>query len=415
MREQQTVPLVLMRGGTSKGLYFHESDLPPPGADRDALLLRLMGSPDVLQIDGLGGSRPITSKVAIIAPSARPDADIDYTFAQVDIEHPVVGYQGNCGNISSGVGPFAIDEDLVKPVEPVTTVRIYNTNTKAVLIARVPVHDGRARVSGDLAIPGVPGTGAEIVVNWIETLGAKTGRLLPTGHPVDEITLESGEVVAATLCDAGNPCVWVPAEALGCTGSELSDQINEDDKLIGTVREIRGKAAVLMGLARDWDRVDEQSPGLPLVGMVAAPADYRTLSGSSVAADQMDLRVRLIFMNRLHESIAGSGSVCLAAASRVTGSTVAAATDHHHPDELLIGHPSGITPTKVCTHDPGGDGGSEPSFDVLGFSRTARRLMKGLAYFPTDESAVTGPPANPYSSKGPGPSTRHRQREKARR
>ncbi len=379
MGQQETIALVLMRGGTSKGLYFHDAHLPPPGGARDALLLRLMGSPDVLQIDGLGGSRPITSKVAIIGPSAREDADVDYTFAQVDIEHPVVGYEGNCGNISSGVGPFAIDEDMVSAVEPVTTVRIYNTNTDAVLVAQVPVHDGCADVTGDLRIPGVPGTGAEIVMNWVQTIGAKTGRLLPTGRPVDEIALQSGDVVEATLCDAGNPCVWVPAEQLGCTGSELSDDIDGNDQLIDTVREIRGRAAVLMGLAQNWDRVDDQSPGLPMVGMVAAPADYQTLSGASVRADAMDLRVRLIFMNRLHESIAGTGSICLAAASRVTGSTVADVAEHRRSEELLIGHPSGVTPTKVSALVAGT---GEPSFTVLGFSRTARRLMKGTAYHP---------------------------------
>ena len=186
----------------------------------------------------------------------------------------------------------------------------------------------------------------------------------------------------ATLCDAGNPCVWVPAEQLGCTGSELSDEINENDKLIDTVREIRGRAAVLMGLTQNWDRVDEQSPGLPMVGMVAAPADYRTLSRASVNADAMDLRVRLIFMNRLHESIAGTGSICLAAASRVTGSTVAALAEHRQSDQLLIGHPSGITPTKVSARAVAK---GEPSFTVLGFSRTARRLMKGTAYRPPIE------------------------------
>ena len=382
MGEQNTIQLVQMRGGTSKGLYFHESHLPPPGAARDAVLLRLMGSPDVLQIDGLGGSRPITSKVAIIGPSARPDADVDYTFAQVDVEHPVVGYQGNCGNISSGVGPFAIDEELVTAVEPVTTVRIYNTNTKAVLVARVPVRGGRAVVAGDRRSPGVPGTGAEIVMNWTETIGAKTGRLLPTGRPVDEIAMDTGDVVDATLCDAGNPCVWVPAKQLGCTGSELSDEINENTGLLDAVREIRGKAAVLMGLAKDWKQVDEQSPGLPMVGLVAPPADYRTLSGTSVDEADMDVRVRLIFMNRLHESIAGSGSVCLAAASRVAGSTVAAVAERRHCDELLIGHPSGITPTKVSARE---DGAAQPTFELLGFSRTARRLMKGIAYYPRTE------------------------------
>jgi hypothetical protein len=374
--EQSGVRCVLMRGGTSKGLYFHAADLPAAGPRRDELLVRVMGSPDVLQIDGLGGSRPITSKVAIIEPSERADADVDYTFAQVDIEQPVVGYGGNCGNISSGVGPFAIDEGLVEPVEPVTRVRIFNTNTRTLLIAEVPVRNGRARVAGDLAIPGVPGTGAPIVMNWVATIGAKTGKLLPTGRAVDELALADGRVVHATLCDAGNPCVWVPAGELGRTGSELAE-INDDAELVGTVRELRGRAAVLMGLATDWERVDEQSPGLPMVGLVAAPESYGTLSGGRVEEKEMGLRVRLLFMNRLHESIAGSGSISLAAASRVPGSVVAAVTAARRTGELLIGHPSGVTPTKVEARIEGGT----PVFEVLGFSRTARRLMAGTAYW----------------------------------
>ena len=376
--EQTGIRCVLMRGGTSKGLYFHEADLPGPGPQRDAMLLRLMGSPDVLQIDGLGGSRPITSKAAIIAPSAHDHADVDYTFAQVEIDHAGVGYAGNCGNISSGVGPFAVDEGLVEASDPVTRVAIFNTNTQALIVAEVPVRDGRARVTGDLAIPGVPGTGAEIVMNWVTTIGAKTGRLLPTGRAVDEITLETGATVQATLCDAGNACVWVLASELGRTGSELAEEINEDAGLIGIVREIRGKAAVQMGLATDWSRVDEQSPGLPMVGLIAPPEGYRTLSGDEVEQKQMDLRVRLLFMNRLHESIAGSGSICLAAAAQLPGSVVEAVTAGRRPGELLIGHPSGITPAKVEAHNgPGG-----VTFGVLGFSRTARRLMDGTAYYP---------------------------------
>jgi 2-methylaconitate cis-trans-isomerase PrpF len=378
--EQLGIRCVLMRGGTSKGLYFHEADLPAPGPRRDALLSRLLGSPDVLQIDGLGGSRPITSKVAVVAPSTRDDADVDYTFAQVDIDSTAVGYAGNCGNISAGVGPFAVDEGLVQPTEPITEVRIFNTNTQALLVAAVPVRAGRARVTGELAIPGVPGTGAEIVMNWVATIGAKTGHLLPSGRPVDRITLRSGETVDATLCDAGNLCVWVPAAQLGRTGSEPPAEINEDVELLDTVREIRGKAAVTMGLVTDWTRVDELSPGLPMVGLVAPPGDYRTLSGATVRGPDMDLRVRLLFMNRLHESIAGSGSICLAAASRIPGSVVAAVTARRRPGELLIGHPSGITPTKVEADTTGND----ITFGVLGFSRTARRLMAGTAYYPDD-------------------------------
>ena len=379
---QSRVRCVIMRGGTSKGVYFHEADLPAVGLDRDTLLLRLMGSPDVLQIDGLGGSRPITSKVAIIGRSDRDDADVDYTFAQVEIDRAVVGYGGNCGNISSGVGPFAVDEGLIEPTEPITTVRIFNTNTQSVLVAEVPVRDRRAQVSGDFAIPGVPGSGAEIVMNWVATIGAKTGQLLPTGRAVDDIALQSGATVHATLCDAGNPCVWVCAAEMGCSGSELADEINSDTVLLDTLREIRGHAAVRMGLATNWRRVDDQSPGLPIVGLVAAPRAYRTLSGGQVEEKDMDLRVRLVFMNRLHESIAGSASICLAAASRIPGSVVERVAGHRRHGQLLIGHPSGVTPTKVQSHY----GPHGASFGFLGFSRTARRLMDGTAYYPTDHA-----------------------------
>ena len=376
--EQTGIRCVLMRGGTSNGLYFREADLPGPGPRRDATLLRLMGSPDILQIDGLGGSRPITSKVAIIALSARDDADVDYTFAQVEIDRAGVSYAGNCGNISSGVGPFAIDEGLVEALEPVTRVRIFNTNTRALIVAEVPVRDGRARVTGDLAVAGVPGTGAEIVMNWVATIGAKTGHLLPTGRAVDEITLESGATVHATLCDAGNPCAWLPAKELGRTGSELAEEINNDAALLAVMQEIRGKAAVRMGLASDWSKVDEQYPGGPMVGLVAPPEGYRTLSGGTVEEKQMDLRVRLLFMNRLHESIAGSGSICLAAAAQIPGSVVEVMTAGRRPGELLIGNPSGVVPVKVEARR-GPDG---VTFDVLGFSRTARRMMAGTAYYP---------------------------------
>ncbi|GHE76423.1 hypothetical protein GCM10017786_01790 [Amycolatopsis deserti] len=376
MTDQLTVRCVLMRGGTSKGLYFHEADLPGPGAARDALLVRLMGSPDPLQIDGLGGSRPITSKLAIIAPSTRDDADVDYTFGQVEIDRAGVGYSGNCGNISAGVGPFAIDEGLVEAVEGTTPVRIHNTNTGAVMTAYVPVRAGKAAVLGDFAVPGAPGTGAEIVMDWSGTVGAKTGALLPTGNPVDEIVLENGAKVRATTCDAGNPCAWVPAADVGLDGGEL----DFDDALLDVVREIRGKVAVRIGLCADWHRVDDESPGLPMVGLVAPPGGYRTLSGTTAEGADMDLRVRLIFMNRLHESIAGTASVCLAAASRVGGSVVDAVATRRERDTVLIGHPSGITPARVAARAV-----PEPphvSFDLLGFSRTARRLMDGAAYYP---------------------------------
>ena len=378
--EQASIRCVIMRGGTSKGLYFRHDDLPAAGPRRDKLLQRLMGSPDILQIDGLGGARPITSKVAIISRSDRADADVDYTFAQVGIERDQVVHSANCGNISAGVGPFAIDEGLVPVTEGVTRVRIYNTNTAKLLVAHVPVRNGKARVEGNLAIPGVPGTAAEIVMNWAGTVGAKTGRLLPTGRASDRIVLENGQVVEATLCDVANPCVWVHAPALGLTGSELVGEINGDADLIGRVREVRGKATVMFGFCNDWQDVDDSSPALPMVGLVAPGADYTTLGGAQAAGAAMDLRVRLMFMNRLHESIAGAGAISVAAASRVEGSVVASVTSGLDAGALLIGHPSGIMPVRVEARPV--DAPPFVPFDVLGFSRTARRLMDCNAYYP---------------------------------
>ncbi len=384
--EQLTIQCAIVRGGTSKGLFFHEADLPAPGPHRDRLLQRLMGSPDVLQIDGLGGSRPITSKVAIIKRSERPDADVDYTFAQVEIERAGVFHHGNCGNISAGVGPFAIDEGLVAAQDGVTAVRIYNTNTDKVIVAEVPVRNGRAQVEGDFAIPGVPGTGAEIVMNYARTAGARTGQILPTGRPTDRVALEDGRTIDVSLVDVANPCAWVRASDFGLGGSELSDAINGDAGLIAAVREVRGKAAVLCGLCRDWRHVDEESSALPMVGLVAPSADYVTLNGTQAAASEMDLRVRLLFMNRLHESIAGTGSMCLAAASRISGSVAAEIGRDRSDDMLRIGHPSGIMPVRVRTVPSAEPAGV--SFEVLGFSRTARRLMDCNAYYP--RSALTG-------------------------
>ncbi len=381
--EQITIRCVLQRGGTSKALYFHESDLPISGPERDALLLRLMGSPDVLQIDGLGGSRPITSKVAIVSKSERPEADVDYTFAQVEIERAHVTWQGNCGNISSGVGPFAIDEGLIPAQDGITVVRIYNTNTQKILVAHVPVRNGKARVSGTFAIPGVPGTGAEIIMDWSGTIGAKSGRLLPTNNPVDTIVMETGEAIEFTLSDAGNVCIWAAASSFGLEGSEPGERFLQDLDLMQRIREVRGKVARMLGVCPDWRCIDEVAPGL-MLGLVAAPDGYLTLNGRPVAAEEMDIRVRLIFMNRLHESIAGTASVSLAAASRVPGSVVERLVQQNSSAILRIGHASGVTLARVASTST--DASPFVHFEHLGFSRTSRRLMSCDAYYPRDFS-----------------------------
>lgn len=203
--EQKRIRTAIMRGGTSRALFVMRNELPADPAVRDRVILRLYGSPDVRQIDGLAGADPLTSKLAIIGPPTRPDADVDYTFGQVSITDAFVDYAGNCGNISSAVGPYAIDEGLVDPVEPVTTVRIHQTNTQCILLAHVPVRNGKAAVEGDYHIDGVPGTGARIALDFADTEGSITGRLLPTGNPVDRLEVPGVGPIELSLVDAGTP------------------------------------------------------------------------------------------------------------------------------------------------------------------------------------------------------------------
>lgn len=380
MSLQHVIPCVLMRGGTSKGAYFHEHDLPPAGAERDALLIRIMGSPDLLQIDGLGGSRPITSKIAIIAPSSRADCDVDYLFAQVDIETATIDYRGNCGNISAGVGPFAIDEGLVAACEPVTQVRIHNVNTGKPFTARVEVDQGKARTTGAFSIPGVPGTGSEILLDYTQTIGAMSGKLLPTGNAVDTLQLDDGREVVLTLCDAGNPVVWIAASSLDLSGSELADEIEGNARLLADLAEIRGRMAQRLGLCRNWEDAAKQSPALPLIGFVARPEAYETSHGETIDFDQIDIRARLIFMGRMHESMAGTASISLAAATRISGSTPFAKCRATGEDQLRIGHPLGSMAVTVRAKS---DGRGE--FDAIGFGRTARRIFAGQVYVPVED------------------------------
>ncbi|MFC1820548.1 PrpF domain-containing protein, partial [Thermodesulfobacteriota bacterium] len=230
--EQIAYPCTVMRGGTSRALFFHEKDLPPKGPERDYLLMKAMGKPGRLEIDGLGGGQLGTSKIAIIGPPSISDADIDYTFAQVLIESDDIEYRANCGNISAAVAPFAIDAGLIKAVSPETVVRIHNTNTQKILTARVPVKEGHVRVKGNYVMQGIPGTGSEIVIDFSKTLGAKTGKLLPTGKVIDEIYLEGGTQLEVSICDAGNPGVFVRASDLGLNGTELPPEIDNNIQVL---------------------------------------------------------------------------------------------------------------------------------------------------------------------------------------
>ena len=377
--EQLEFPCVVMCGGTSKALFFHSSDLPLEREARDQLLKRAMGTPDILQLDGMGGSTLSTSKVAIISRSSRADADVDYTFVQVEVARDSVGYDGNCGNTAAAVGPFAIDEGLVPAIEPMTTVRIFNTNTNQVLVARVPVRNGKARVLGDCAIAGVPGTGAEILMDYSATVGSRTGKLLPTGNAVDSITLEDGRTIEVTVCDVANPCVFVEASHLGATGTELPRVIVSDKQLMGSMAELRGKVGQLLGFWPDWKAKD--LPAMPMLVLVAAPVGHVAIDGSMLDASSMDLCARLMYLDQCHSSLAGTGTICLAAASRIEGSVVhrTVAPKAASEPQVRIGHPSGVTDVRV---EPGRNASDIP-FNALGFARTARRLMAGTVCVPS--------------------------------
>jgi 2-methylaconitate cis-trans-isomerase PrpF len=372
------VPCVFMRGGTSRGAYLRSDDLPADPQARDEMILAIYGSPDVRQIDGLGGADSLTSKVAIIGPSSRPDADIDYTFGQVGITTAEIDYRPNCGNISSGVGPYAIQQGLVPAVEPLTQVRIYNTNTKKVIVAEVPVEDGEIVVDGDCRIDGVPGSGARILLDFLDSGGSATGKLLPTGRPKDVLEVD-GQRYSASLVDAANAYVFLRAEELGLDGTELVDRVNTDRALLDRIEAIRGAAAELYGFVADRKDALKLSPNLPKIAFVAPPKDYQTASGRVIRADDVDLLGRGFSAQILHKAYAVTGAICTGAAAKVPG-TVVNEVCTAPPDQLTvrIGHPAGIFSLEMRVEERNG----ELVLTRAALERTARRIMDGFVYVP---------------------------------
>jgi hypothetical protein len=340
----------------------------------------MYGSPDIRQIDGMGGADPLTSKLAIIGPSTRDDADVDYTFAQVSIEAPLVDYKGNCGNISSAVGPFAIDEGLVAAVEPRTTVRIHQTNTGCTLVAEVPVVNGKAAVEGDYHIDGVPGTGARIDLDFSGTAGAVTGRILPTGNPMDRLDVEGLGPVDVSVVDAGNPCVFVRAPDLGIEGTETPDEIDAHRELNDRIERIRGTVAAGIGLVEDWEDAARESPYIPFFVLVRPPADYVDFTtGRMVPGKDVDFVARLLFMLRMHKAYAVTGTVCTGAAAKIPGTIVyeAACPESRDRSMTRIGHPAGVIDVEAVVQ-------SDDGVHLLRASvgRTARRIMEGYVFVP---------------------------------
>lgn len=369
------IPTLLMRGGTSKGAFILTSDLPSDPLIRDQVILSIYGSPDVRQINGIGGADPLTSKVALISPSSRDDADIDYTFGYVGIEEAAIDYNGNCGNIISAAGPYAIYKGLVQAQEPITRVRIFNTNTNKVVVAHVPVCNGELALAGSYAISGVPGTSARIDMEFLHVGGEKTGALLPTGHVQDELTLSDGTTIPVTCCDAANPGVIVRAEDIGFTGLEMPDT-PEGEALRQKMDEVRRLGAVLMGLAPTPEKA---SPAIPKIIVATTPQSFTTLQGQRIEKEQSHIVCRTLALQYLHKAYAITTGICTAVAAAIPGTVIyeLKRKDCSHPS-FCIGHPSGVLEVAVTVVNENG------TYQVqkAAATRTAHLIMDGISFVP---------------------------------
>lgn len=366
------IPATFIRGGSSKGVFFRVQDLPADPAVRDRILLTVLGSPDAngRQLNGMGGGVSSLSKAVLIGPPSRPDADVDYTFAQVAVDRPVVDWSSNCGNLSSAVGPFALDAGLVTAADGEALVRIHNTNTRKVIHARFAVKDGLAETSGDFTIAGVAGTGARVRLDFLSPGGTITPGLLPTGNVADRVEVEGVGTLEMSLVDASNPVVYVRASDLGMTGTESPDAIEKTPGLMAKLDRIRRRAGVLMGLGATPEKVGLSSPK---VAMVAAPAPYETLEGATLPAESHEIAVRMVSMERLHKAVPLTGAMCLGVACRIAGTIPNLLATPPKADEIRVGNPSGIVSVGAEVRQ---DGGTWVAESAVVF-RTARILMKG--------------------------------------
>ena len=368
-----------MRGGTSNAIVFHAKDLPRDRAEWDEIFLAAIGSPDPYgrQLDGMGGGVSSVSKVCVVGPSSRPDADIDYTFAQVQVKEAKVDYSANCGNMSSAMGPFAVDEGLFKVSGSEALVRVHNTNTKKIINARFSLDDGLSAVDGDLSIPGVSGTGSPVRLEFCEPGGAATGKLLPTGNVVDVLDVAGVGKIRASLVDAANACCFVNAADLGLTGIEMPDAIEQDAALMEKLQKIRLTASVAMGIAPNLEEAAKKK-AVPFIGFVTGPQDSPSLSGDPTRAGDVDLTGRMLSNGQPHRALPLTCSLCMAVAARIEGSVVQQAA-RANPDAaapLRIAMPSGILTVAATVGKKDGQWYAEQG----AFYRTQRRLFDGFVY-----------------------------------
>ena len=389
---QIRIPATYLRGGTSKGVFFRLRDLPEaaqhPGPARDKLLLRVIGSPDPYgkQIDGMGGATSSTSKAVIVSASSRPDHDVDYLFGQVSIDSAFVDWSGNCGNLSAAVGPFAIANGLLSPDRipdnGLCTVRIWQANIGKTIVAHVPMTDGRVQETGDFELDGVTFPAAEVQLEFMDPAADEEGgggSMFPTGNLVDDLDVPGFGKLKATMINAGIPTVFVNAAAVGCTGTELQDNINSDPRALAMFEAIRAHGAVRMGLIRHVDEAATRQH-TPKVAFVARPADYIASSGKKVGVADVDLLVRALSMGKLHHAMMGTAAVAIGTAAAIPGTLVNLAAGGGARQAVRFGHPSGTL--RVGAQAERIDGQWKVTKALM--SRSARVLMEGWVRVPGD-------------------------------
>ena len=385
---QIRIPATYMRGGTSKGVFFSLTDLPPAaqvaGAARDALLLRVIGSPDPYgkHTDGMGGATSSTSKTVILSRSERPDHDVDYLFGQVSIDKPFIDWSGNCGNLTAAVGAFAISNGLVAadriPQNGICVVRIWQANIEKTIIAHVPITDGAVQETGDFELDGVTFPAAEVQIEFMDPADGE-GAMFPTGNLVDDLEVPGVGTLKATLINAGIPTVFVNAEDIGYQGTELQGDINEDRKALAMFETIRAYGALRMGLIQDLKEAEARQH-TPKVAFVAGPKAYTASSGKTVEAGDIDLLVRALSMGKLHHAMMGTAAVAIGTAAAIPGTLVNLAAGGGARTAVRFGHPSGTLRVGAEARQDGGDWVVTKAI----MSRSARVLMEGAVRVPGD-------------------------------
>lgn len=367
---QREIPGRLVRGGTSRGLFVRDAALPADPEERDAVVLDAFGSPDPIQVDGIGGSHSHTSKLMIVDPGERDGVDVQYTFGQVGIDRADVDWSGNCGNLTAAIGPFAILEGVVDAEEPLTELTLYNTNTDTYVEQTVPVEDGRPRVEGDYSIDGIAGTGARVDSRFVDPGGRSLGEFLPRGR---RLSLPDADC-EVTVADAANPCVFVAADDVGVAGTELGDVLDSAE-VRERVEEIRSEALVELGLVSSVETAREERPATPFFIVVAPPADYETSLDGHVSADEVDVVARAYTSEHPHHAFPMTGAMCLSATIRASGTLPFDAAGGDPGDEVRIGHPKGTVTVGSDVDD-----GDEVTVNSVTVGRTVRQLMRGIVF-----------------------------------